>query len=91
MHKNYIEIEHTYVDEDFATNYDIWYAVRPSPSRVRFQGESEARAHCDPTWVIEGPVHLWGVQDIAGLRKLLDAIEEQMLLEGSDSTGSVIH
>lgn len=83
MNKNYIEVEHTYVDKDLAENFDIWYAVRPSPSRVRFSGDGEPTEFFGSSWEIEGlgPVLIHGREDIAGLRKLLDAIEEQMLLE----------
>lgn len=84
--KNYIEIVHEYDDSDtewHSESRDIWYAVRPTTPSYRQwkQGEPEEdwsdHSLLHTSWSINGDISIYGKEDIAGLRKLLDAIEAQ--------------
>lgn len=77
--KNYIEIEHFYLDEDGDKNWDVYHAVRPTASRYVFGGESTSEIWGD-YWTIQPGERLQvsTVHDVAALRKLLDAIEAEL-------------
>lgn len=83
---NYIEVVHEYIDEEHGdSNQDVYYAVRPSVSRYRLNTENNPTGPdwsemFDPGWALSGgtSVYVYDKEDIAGLRKLLDAIEKEL-------------
>lgn len=84
--KNYIEVENKYTDEDGAVNVDVYCAVRPTPNWIEDEryDDSKILAFLTP-WVLapgEWNIRLYDRVEIAGLRKLLDAIEAEMEGEG---------
>lgn len=78
---NYIEITHEYKDEKYGDdNRDVYFAVKPTPSSWCHREETEWYMGYDEGWAVNGgqPVRVQDRNDVAGLRKLLDAIEEEM-------------
>lgn len=82
---HYIEIVHEYNDEDGDESEDVYYAVHPSVSRYRFNAGGNSTGSdwsemFDPGWALNGgqAVYIYDRECIAGLRKLLDAIEEEL-------------
>ena len=89
---NYIETVHEYVDEDGDTCRDVWFAVRPTPSAWTYRGDKPGYSPKlkDEAWVIQpgsGSVAVWDIDDIAGIRKLLDAIEAKWVEEQEAGEG----
>lgn len=85
--KNYIEVVHRYAEPDdfygvgFMHSEDVFYAVRPSSSRFGRGGES-LKSMWSESWSLNGSsLQVHGLEDIAGLRKLLDAVEVEMKKE----------
>ena len=79
---NYIEVKNKYIDSDGDTCEDVWFAVRPTPATWTYKGRETGYTPelKDEAWVIQpgsGSIGVWDKDDIAGLRKLLDAIEAQ--------------
>ena len=86
MSTNYIEVTHEY---DFAygeddcqrTDHcvDVWHAVRPSRSYIKNEADENV-LNFEEGWRLLGglPVYIHDTDDIAGLRKLLDALEKEM-------------
>lgn len=79
---NYIEVEHEYKDSDEDTNWDIYYAVRPSADRYSYkrEGAEVVESTYSNPWYVSGghAVTVYNLDDIQGLRKLLDAIEVEI-------------
>lgn len=84
-HKNYIEVAHEWDDSDEvwdSHNRDFWHAVRPTPSEYAMARKPEVAQFPENqqygSWKIEGKLDVYSKHDVAGLRKLLDAIEEEL-------------
>lgn len=75
MSENYIEVFHEYEDKDFDTCRDTWWAVRPTPYKWRNSEGEMVDVMAEP-WKIQGDIYVWDKQDIAGIRKLLDKLDE---------------
>lgn len=73
--RNYIEVKHEYVDAKGDTNVDVFWAVRPSSASWVIGGR-EAHVFPDHWRIVEQ--HIYTIDDIGGLRKLLDAIEGEL-------------
>lgn len=92
MTKNYIEVEVEYRDtlgENIYVDVEYFWAVRTTPSKGKSWKvtEEEPADFKEDTFagsfVLNGgmPVHVSSKEDIEGLRKLLDAIEEELINE----------
>lgn len=92
MSDNYIEIEHEYrsTGESPRGKYveksvDVWYATRPSSSLFEYWPETEEEPEYETGknhngWAINGSnLSIYTKEDVVGLRKLLDAIEESLV------------
>lgn len=84
--KNYIEIVHEfpYDNEDWqGEDRDIWWAVSPTEGDYRMwrKGDPEEpwaeSGDQKRAWKINGELYIGSVDDINGLRKLLDALEQE--------------
>lgn len=79
---HYIEVTHEYVDGDEDENTDVWWAVRPTPNQWRPRGGkavTDGLLGKGPWQITPGNyTNIWDQNDIDGLRKLLDKIEEAL-------------
>lgn len=89
---NYIDSKHEYFtphpqdDEVQIKSVDVWYGIRPDPpqySAVDLKGEdiSGYEVEMNTAWRISkagsgNDVYIYDREDIAGLRKLLDTLED---------------
>lgn len=84
---NYIEISHSYKDEDDDVE-DTYYAVCPTPYRYSYKaGDGEVReSNMSTSWDLMGgrPISIYHQDDIDGLRKLLDAVEAELKKSSDD-------
>lgn len=82
---NYIEVSHEFIDRDGDRIANVRWAVRPNSGRLFCDSEGREATYLLETrsWRIEPgePIHIYTQSDIDGLRKLLDAIEEQITTE----------
>lgn len=81
---NYIEIRHQYTDRHQDVNVDTWWAVKPT-SHDWNPAEGPALDLGPEAWRISPgeTIHIYGLEDLAGLRKLLDRIEQEIEKEGN--------
>ncbi|UVG35225.1 hypothetical protein SEA_CECE_219 [Microbacterium phage Cece] len=99
MTDNYIDARHEYLGEPNdegvrVKRTDVWYAVRPTAPHLNLvtpDGEDDPDLQVDVTtaWTLHnasttGPLIIVDQDDIDGLRKLLDAIEQKMHDENMD-------
>lgn len=84
--KNYLEYVHVYKDDvglpTEAVNEDVTWAVRPSVSHWNYvdqEAKSGLQLYPESFWKIEGVLDVYGLEDVAGLRGLLDLIEQDLL------------
>lgn len=82
--RNYIEVVHKYVEPNGTVNHDVYWAVKPTSDRWSYRGEEPLREFMGVPWrIMPGEtVDVWDRETIVGLRKLLDAIENELKLEG---------
>lgn len=75
----YIEVEHEHGPINGEVEISVWHAVRPSPSRWIEGDSSISTTMFENSWRLEGglPIYIHSVEDINGLRKLLDALEKE--------------
>lgn len=75
MSKNYIEVAHEYVDEDLYRVTDFYYAVREPDSKMESPKGREI-VLWENGWEFKAEIS--SLEDLAGYRKLLDAIEVRL-------------
>lgn len=91
--KNYVEVTHDYIVKEAPgkdgsiwvdESHTVWYAVRPTPEVWDYYKEEdgpskELFSSDHGAWLIQGTtLAVYSEDDIAGLRKLLDAIEIEL-------------
>lgn len=81
-HRNYISVEHTYEEADGCVVTEQVYAHRGAYTRVIDPSGREILNELPMAWEI-AQTYIYDREDIAGLRKLLDAIEACMEAEGN--------
>lgn len=79
---NYISVEHTYESDDGCVVTEQVYAHRGEYSRVTDPAGKEIAVNTPMAWELAYQ-YICDREDIAGLRKLLDAIEARMEAEGN--------
>lgn len=56
---------------------EAWWAIR-EPGSYEVSGDGKNHSYTSSAYVIRGDIHIYDPHDIAGLRKLLDAIEARL-------------
>jgi hypothetical protein len=56
---------------------EAWWAFR-EPRSYEVSDDGKHYSYASSAYVIQGDIHLYDIHDIAGLRKLLDAIEARL-------------
>lgn len=81
---NYVEVQHRYKDRDGDTNVDTWWAVKPTPYEWNSGTESTLHLGPEPWKITPGEsIHIYGSECLAGFRKLLDRIEQEIEKENN--------